>query len=87
MEIVYPRPVIDDTITVFYHARGKFPDEDTVAVVLPVEYRTAAVYATMSMCEFRRKNDTRVQFIEGLYAQEIKRLRGRFELEGKDIDR
>jgi hypothetical protein len=41
----------------------------------------------MAMCEFRRKNDTRVQFIEGLYAQEVKRLRGRFELEGKDIDR
>jgi hypothetical protein len=82
---IYPRPGKNDTITVFYFARGAFPyggRSDTVSVVMPVEYRWAVIYATAVLCEIRRGNFDRAAEFEKLYQQEVMRLRTRFELEG-----
>lgn len=77
--VILPTPKGNDSIYVFYFARGKFPYADTVAVVIPSEYRMAAIYATMIYCQLRMDNYEKVEFLEKLYATEIIRLRSRFE--------
>lgn len=78
---IYPRPQRGDTISIYYYARGKFPT-DTQNVVIPSEYRFAVVYAAAVYCELRRGNFDRAQLYEQFYAQEVARLRMRFEMEG-----
>ena len=77
-----PPPAKNDTLKVFYFARGSFPYSDTVNIILPSEYRWAVVYAAAGMCELRRGNFDKAEAFEKLYQQEVARLRTRFELEG-----
>lgn len=86
---IYPRPGEEDSITVFYFARGEFPSgarSDTVSIIMPSEYRFAVIYASAIYCEVRRRNLDGVGFFEKLYQQEVVRLRSRFELEGKIVE-
>lgn len=86
---IYPKPGEEDTITVFYFARGAFPSgarSDTVSIIMPSEYRFAVIYASAIYCEVRRRNLDGVGFFEKLYQQEVTRLRTRFELEGKTVE-
>lgn len=76
---IYPPPKSNDSMYVFYFARGKFPYADTVAVTIPSEYRMAAIYATMIYGEIRRQNYDKVPVLEGLYDKEVIRIRSRFE--------
>ena len=77
-----PPPAKNDTLKVFYFARGSFPYSDTVNIILPSEYRWAVVYAAAGMCELRRGNFDKAEAFEKLYQQEVALLRTRFELEG-----
>ena len=80
-----PPPAKNDTLKVFYFARGPFPygtKSDTVTITLPAEYRWAVVYAAAGICELRRGTFDKADAFEKLYQQEVARLRTRFELEG-----
>ena len=80
--VIVPRPVSDDSLYIFYFGRGAFPYADTVSITIPSEYRMAAVYATATYIELRRRNFDAMAAYEQLYEKEIIRLRRKFEIAG-----
>jgi len=80
---LYPPPTEDDSMYVFYFARGAFPAVvDTISI--SSECRMAILYATAEMCNIRRGMYNDADYFAKKYNEEVVRVRRKFEVEGKN---
>lgn len=84
---LYPAPEYNDTIYVFYFARGAFPATDTTTISVPLEMRQAIIYAGAELCQIRRSNWAAADKFHERYMNEVARIRTKFEIEGNRIEK